>query len=457
MSFFSNLTSNQPVVPSPGESLSSGLPVLPIAGTLTPDEQELREQGAAFATSSESGLAKLSALTELSRESASAASLRAMGVFASNLGTKIAEGASDIASRFTGGLSTFSSLGAKFPSMSSMTGGSGSLGVVTAAALSGTNIPGLVSSVNSPIASAAATNRALGIGGEAEQDRSHLVTLENPLASGPNQDNIIEFLVMPEIVENRSISYEAVAPPQFPGAFQKYKGTESVQWQVNATFIARTTDEATLNLKYINMLRGWTMPFYGDHIQFSDRFKNRLGAPPPVLRFRGLRKSMIGEVPVVITSLSWNWPKDVDYLPATSPDGTQSNIPFPAVLQVSIQLVESFSTDQFNQFDLEEYLKGNMVGAYRKPIRSTNSSWGREGRGSVPQQQEAQTVPITSWGREVRGATPVVQESSSWGREVRSVIPVPPVQPAISELKTAPKIVSGGGGDFGGGGASGDW
>ena len=36
----------------------------------------------------------------------------------------------------------------------------------------------------------------------------------------------VVFRVMPEIVESRTVQYDAIAPAQ-PGAFQKFKGTDS--------------------------------------------------------------------------------------------------------------------------------------------------------------------------------------------------------------------------------------
>lgn len=207
-----------------------------------------------------------------------------------------------------------------------------------------------------PQASATSTNAAAPK--SSGEDKSHLVTLED------NEGNLIEFLVMPEIVENRSAEYEAVAPPQFPGAFQKYKGTSSVQWNINATFISRTTPEATKNLINLNILRGWTMPYFGDNIKNSFNFSQKLGAPPPVLIFKGFRSAIVGPVPVVITSLNWNWPRDVDYIPATAPDGSAFNVPFPTVMTLTINVVESFSTEQFNNFDLEAYRVGNFEAAF---------------------------------------------------------------------------------------------
>lgn len=441
-------TFNTSILGSNSENLVGGYLLLPGVDTPTQDENDLRELAAAVENGQapaefvERAQNRLAAMSSLQQAKGRGEAYRAVGMFVSDLGTKVGEGISDLKNRFTNGINSFQNLGSKLPSTASLLGGTAPTQFAPPnlfGALGGNTFGlGFGGSSLDVTATAQSVNEVIKIQ-DAGEDRSHLVVLENTITR-----EIIEFIVMPEIVENRSVSYEAVSPSQFPGSFQKYKGTESVQWQMNATFISRTSAEASLNLKNLNWLRGWTMPFFGDHTLESGRFKNRLGAPPPVLKFRGFRKSMIGEVPVVITSLSWNWPKDVDYIPAMSPDESASNIPFPTVIQLSIQLVESFSTKEFNQFSLEDYLLGNMIDAYGQPTVDTKSRYEGQNFGTstneIPQ-QEAQSVPNGGRGRGIRSDIDSAQrvfdglgDSVKGGRG--NVIP-DLVTPAISELKTA--------------------
>lgn len=208
------------------------------------------------------------------------------------------------------------------------------------------------------------------------EDQSHKVKL---IEKGVDQ---VIFNNMPEVVENRSIEYEAIAPPQSPAAFQKYKGTASTQWTVQATLTSRNTDEATENLRKLNVLRGWTMPFFGNNTKLT--YPDKLGAPPPVLEFSGWRNQMVGPVQVVITSLNWNFPQDVDYIPARgftrntdSVGGLESSgelIPFPTVIKLQITLVESFSTDQMNSFDLAEFRTGRFDRAFKQTMTAGQMS-----------------------------------------------------------------------------------
>ena len=177
-------------------------------------------------------------------------------------------------------------------------------------------------------------------------------------------DNVI-FTVMPQVSESRTVSYEPVQPAQFPGAFHKYKGTESTTYTISAVFASSTPYQAGKNLENLRRLKSWTMPFFGDKVP-----KDKLGAPPPVLLFRGLRGA-VGEVPVVITSLSYDWPKDVDYIKA---QGSNGDTPFPAIMTVSISVVESFSVAEFNGFDLAAFANGDMVNAFKAVVPAVAQS-----------------------------------------------------------------------------------
>jgi hypothetical protein len=271
-----------------------------------------------------------------------------------NAATKISEVASSTLSTM-GSIGPFSKLGASLPSFASMTASALKSDSVLAGG-AGALVSQQIASDQAALegqASASSVKAAAGVNSTVTSD--HLISLSDGAVT-------LEFDVMPEVIEARTVSYEPVAPAQFPGAFQKYKGTDSVQWTLNVTLIARNTDEATKNLVYLNELRGWTMPYFGDNT--ATAFKGKLGAPPPVLTLKGLRKYIIGPVPVVITSLNWNWPRDVDYLPTSSIGDDGNPVPFPAVMSIAIQLVESFSTTQFNQFDLSAYKQGDMDKAY---------------------------------------------------------------------------------------------
>lgn len=229
------------------------------------------------------------------------------------------------------------------------------------------------------VATAGTMNEALQSGDNADHSISHKVRLVADVSDGqlmaiqtdiafptdPLTQFTVEFDVMPEVSEIHNIEYEAISTPHMPTEFQKYKGTRTTTWQINGTFMCRTREEAKRNYIFMNNLRSWSKPYFGEkqRLQFGDTARGKLGGPPPVLKFSGWR-GLIGTVPVVITQLNWNWPKDCDWIPCGVYDDEGREIPFPTVMTVNVAIVESFSPDQVNGFDLVAFRNGRMVNAW---------------------------------------------------------------------------------------------
>ena len=88
-----------------------------------------------------------------------------------------------------------------------------------------------------------------------------------------------------------------------------------------------------------------------------------LGSPPAVLLLdaysAGPGEAAPGNlfnIPVVIQSLSIPYPTDVDYIP------TQDGIPFPRIMTLDIQLVETQSPADYENFDLYAFRTGQLRG-----------------------------------------------------------------------------------------------
>lgn len=250
----------------------------------------------------------------------------------------------------------------------------------------------------------AAEANATGVGVDTKP-RDHIISLRD-------QDGyLLEFFVMPTVIEQHDADYEPIAPSQFPGEFQKYRGTKAVRWNLTAKFISRNVAEATLNLAHLNRLRSWVMPYFGEKTAANPDMKTKLGAPPPILKFKGFR-GVIDEVPVVMTTVNWNWPDDVDYIQALATDKlfavkpgfirdledpdallrdmlkfeASATVPFPTILSVSIALVESYSASEFNDFDLAKYRQGLIKSAFSaKPAEVTATPVSGEPQAQAPQ------------------------------------------------------------------------
>ena len=63
----------------------------------------------------------------------------------------------------------------------------------------------------------------------------------------------------------------------------------------------------------------------------------------------------VNKVPVVITSLNITYPHDVTYIP-TLEDGTGD--PFPVIMDITIDVVETHSPIEYERFSLQQYKNG---------------------------------------------------------------------------------------------------
>jgi hypothetical protein len=164
--------------------------------------------------------------------------------------------------------------------------------------------------------------------------------------------------VMPSISENRSATYDAFSPIQHPGEILKYRGTSSRGWSIAAKLISRNISEASENLKTINIIRSWLMPFYGTGTALAQQTKNLIGAPPPILTLRAYGSGMIGPVKCILENYSWDFPNDVDYIK------TDTDVPFPTVMNLTLAFKESWAPSEYSSFNIIDYRNGNLPAAF---------------------------------------------------------------------------------------------
>jgi len=215
------------------------------------------------------------------------------------------------------------------------------------------------------------------------------------------------FKVTPDFTENRQVNYKTMDPVHLPGNIHVFGSTSSRTFQIsNAKLISNTPEEATENMAFIQRLRGWTMPFFGNsntssfattpegniiepNVDLKNSFFNIdnfladkpatqppggaagpevLGLPPEVLLLTGYAPNVdfnvqsgklptnVYRVPVVITNLVIPYPAEVDYVP------TINNQPFPRIITIDVQLTETHSPQEYERFSLSEYRTGVLNG-----------------------------------------------------------------------------------------------
>lgn len=246
-----------------------------------------------------------------------------------------------------------------------------------------------------------------------------LVSVLNNIAqsTGSFTGQEVVFDNTPSFSESGGVRYNPVQPIHMPGAVQVYQNTEPRNFSIGAHFVSRTRGEATTNAFYLQLLRSWRYPFFGqgsstrEITRLSSDDKQRLeqeqtdtqrrlnqianqqargltaqeqeqiniararasqdangfdllGAPPEVLYLYAYSSPEtnreatpfvnINRIPVVLTGLDIVWPEDVDYLP------TYYDQPFPVKMEVSISLAETHSPKEFEQFSLIKYKTGQL-------------------------------------------------------------------------------------------------
>lgn len=220
-----------------------------------------------------------------------------------------------------------------------------------------------------------------------------LVSILDMVKSSYDHQTQVIFQVTPTINETGSVEYTPIQPVHMPGGIQVYKFTSSRTFEINAHFITRSVGDAIVNMRNLQTLRSWRMPFFGksttdispaknpnaDSKLSMDQIKNDknnkginlLGAPPEVLYLYGyspvnrvadgkVGARNINRVPVVITNLSISYPEDVDYIPVSLTPGSTTES-FPVKMDVTISLLETHSPAEYETFNLSSYKSGTLV------------------------------------------------------------------------------------------------
>lgn len=213
-------------------------------------------------------------------------------------------------------------------------------------------------------------------------------------------DTQVVFEVTPAFSETRGVTYSAVDPVHMPGSIQMYRSTGARTFEVGAQLISRNAADALRNIRYLQTLRGWTMPYFGQTDTLTQQ--NRMvrdqnsafgpedanmtsleriqsegvqlrGAPPDVLYLyaystdtstatggRSAPTSNVNRVPVVMTNLVITYPDDVDYIPVDM-TGTGKFEPFPVKMAVGVTLAETHSPREYERFDLAAFKAGTLA------------------------------------------------------------------------------------------------
>jgi len=215
---------------------------------------------------------------------------------------------------------------------------------------------------------------------ESDRNKVSLRSINNP------SDYVI-FQVTPELTESRSVQYKTLDMMHSPGSIFAYNNSGSRTFSMSVKLISRTTDEATANSFNLQILRSWTLPYFGvDSLKDADKAVNRdvrdarkkrdaileghlgygthtniVGQPPDVLYLnaysdpnKDVTSRNINNVPVVLSQINLNYPADVAYFP------TQEGEPFPTIMNIDLVLNETHSPQEYKKFSLGDFRNGAL-------------------------------------------------------------------------------------------------
>lgn len=135
------------------------------------------------------------------------------------------------------------------------------------------------------------------------------------------------------VPESRRANYESYNLVHMPADLYAFRNTSSRTFGVQARLVSRNAGEANKNTKVLSLIRSWILP----------DFVGRLGAPgapPPILKFSAYNNTNIKELNVVITSYSWTFDDQTDYIFKGVID------PMPVIGNLSVELLEIYSAQQ---------------------------------------------------------------------------------------------------------------
>lgn len=187
---------------------------------------------------------------------------------------------------------------------------------------------------------------------ETRQEEIRLISRD-----GSEDQDGVRFYVSPELSETRTVNYQEISEMRQAGGLLIYIGTQARTYSLTARFVSRTTTEATKTFKYTHMLKSWTVPnkskVTGGTGQGAGGGIDASENAPEVLKLYGYGSNQIRGVPVVITSLTIDYPANVTYVPTD--DGTAL---IPIIQTFNISLKEARNMEELEKFNLINYKLG---------------------------------------------------------------------------------------------------
>lgn len=169
------------------------------------------------------------------------------------------------------------------------------------------------------------------------------------------EKRMVTFHSTPDVSEQGTVTYIDISDIRAAGSHSVFLGSPARVFNISHKFISRTRIEAENTWRAMNTLRGWRMPKRGQAAAVGD--VETTGGDtnaPSVLNMFGYGNTFRG-IPVVITSLSFDWNSESDYIKCNN----GSDIPI--ILPVTLSLKEMRTYKDMNEFNYEQFRRGELL------------------------------------------------------------------------------------------------
>ena len=156
-------------------------------------------------------------------------------------------------------------------------------------------------------------------------------------------------------VNNRA-SYGEQKTTHMNQDFRYYTNTPAMQFDISGTFTAQNTQEAAYMLAAFHFLSLMTKMHTGNNSSTD----SSIGLPPPVLLLSGLGLYNFNDLPVIMTSGSYNFDPAVD-LVTVSINGVPNDVPSMCTIMVSV--VVQNTPAKLRTFDWNSFASGKLLSA----------------------------------------------------------------------------------------------
>lgn len=138
-----------------------------------------------------------------------------------------------------------------------------------------------------------------------------------------------------------------------------YTSTNNPMISMFAPFAAQTQDDAQYMAAALHFFKSCTKSDFGEANRNIGGGLGTAGTPPPVLLFSAYGSLNYRNVPVVIKSVSYTFPEDVDFVTFKY---TTDTISIPTQMIINLELGVQITPTRTRSFNIQKYRHGEQLG-----------------------------------------------------------------------------------------------